>query len=129
MKLLSFAIALLSSVALGLALGSCSLQERGDFLLGRDCEEDRDCDLEKDERCLPHAYVNDRYEDLRCRNRDSFERTGNREPPIAYCDESKYFCPGDLECNADRVRNDASARRRVCKLPGDIFSPPLDGGM
>jgi hypothetical protein len=73
--------------------------------------------------------VNDRYEELYCRSRASFEPTGDREPPIAYCDEAReFFCPGDLECNADRVRLDATTRRRVCKLPGDIFSPPVDGG-
>jgi hypothetical protein len=110
-----------------LFLFSCSLSERNDFLIGRDCEGDRDC--ETGERCLPHDYVNDRYEDLRCRSRASFEPTNDREPPIAYCDEAReFFCPGDLECNADRVRLDATARRRVCKLPGDIFSPPVDGG-
>jgi hypothetical protein len=120
------ALALCALLAAG-----CALQERGDYLVGRECTArnmDRDCD--PGQRCLPHEFANDRYDDFRCRDRASFEFIGDREPPIAYCDETMGFiCPGDLVCNADRIRVDATTRRRVCKLKDDLFSPPLDGGM
>ncbi len=122
MKLRAFAAALV------LFFAACTLDQRGDFLVGRECDDDESCD--QGQRCLPHDFVNDRYDDFRCRDRASFEPTPSYAPPLAFCDEEEsYFCPGDLECNAERVRLDSSTRRRVCKLPGDTFSPPTDAGI
>lgn len=110
-----------------LAGASCTLDQRGDYLVGRECADDESCD--QGQSCLPHRWVSGRPDNLRCRDRASFEPTPTYAPPLAFCDESLGFiCPGDLECNAERVRLDADTRRRVCKLPGDTFSPPTDAG-
>lgn len=111
-------------------LGACSLEERADFMIGRECDRNdpRGCDT--GQRCLPHVYNGEMMDDFRCRDRASFEPIGRRDAPLAYCDPSAGLtCPGDLVCNADRVRIDSGIRRLVCKRPDDIFAPPLDGGV
>jgi hypothetical protein len=118
--MLAFACSLASLVA-------CSLEERADFLIGRECSADDGCD--EGQKCLPHAYFDGDFHDFRCRDRASFEPIEGREAPLAYCDaERDLICPAGLVCNADRVRQDAAIRRMVCKHPDDVFSPPLDGG-
>lgn len=106
----------------------CDLAERSDFLVGRLCDPRRaeSCDL--GQACLPHALQENRFDEFRCRDRVSFEPIGGREAPLAYCQpELGYLCPGDLVCNADRIRSDAGRRALVCKLPDDVFGPPLGG--
>src|SRR6185503_2224825 len=92
-----------------LCLSACSLQENDDYRVGRECNEnngDRDCD--PGERCLPHKWES-QPTNFRCRNRASFVQVGDREPPLAFCDENlNFYCPGDLVCNPDRVREDAT---------------------
>jgi hypothetical protein len=111
------------------ALLGCSLMERADLLVGRACEPTLDAPCDPGQACLPHQRLEGRYEDHRCRDRRSFEPTNGEEAPLAFCDEAAgYVCPGDLICNADRIRADGGPRPRVCKLPDDLFGPPLDGG-
>ncbi|MCK6545968.1 hypothetical protein L6R52_08870 [Myxococcota bacterium] len=108
----------------------CALEERGDFLVGRTCDPDDDRTCDDGEECLPHAIVNDIFEEFRCRDLASFGPIEGREAPLAYCDDAEgHRCPAGMVCNADRVRLDSSVRRLVCKLPGDVFAPPYDGGM
>jgi hypothetical protein len=101
-------------------------------LIGRECNPSDTNTCDQGESCLPHSLDGQQYGDFRCRDAASFQPVNNgQEAPLAYCDPSSMLnCPGDLECNPDRVRQDASSRPLVCKLPGDIFSPPsLDGGV
>ena len=112
-----------------LLLCSCGPEERSDFLIGRLCDEKRVETCDEGQRCLPHALENGLPEDWRCRDRASFEPRGNEEPPLAYCDPARNItCPGDLVCNADRIRVEVGARPLVCKRPDDVFAPPLDAG-
>jgi hypothetical protein len=108
---------------------ACSLEERGDFLIGRECDENDPASCDPGQKCLPHKYRDGEYLDFRCRDFASFEPLQGREAPLALCDDQRgYICPSGLVCNADRVRQDAGTRRLVCKHPDDVFSPPLDGG-
>jgi hypothetical protein len=103
---------------------SCGIQERDDFLIGRQCDPSNNiCDPEQ--FCLPHE--DDPIGDFRCRDRESFEPINGQEPPLAYCN-AEIPCPGDLVCNADRIRVDGGRRPLVCKRPDDVFAPPLEGG-
>lgn len=120
-----FVFAIVSSST---TLPACALEERTDFLVGRACEQTTVTGCDPGQSCLPHALDREGYTDYRCRDRASFEPIGGREAPLAYCDDDKWRCPGNLVCNADRVRVDATTRRRVCKRADDIFSPPIDGG-
>jgi len=112
-------------VIMGLA-GACGVQERADFLVGRLCTPGAPDNCDPGQYCLPHAWDgNDAFSDYRCRDEASFSVP---DAPIAFCnDEDK--CPGQLVCNADRVRADASVRPLICKPEDDIFGPPFDGGM
>ncbi len=110
-----------------LVLVGCGLEEREDFLVGRQCPPPPSNSCDPGQSCLPHRWTS-QPDDFRCRDRSSFLPIGDREAPLAYCDDQLYRCPGDLVCNADRVRVDASVRLRVCRRPDDIFAPPLDGG-
>jgi hypothetical protein len=110
-------------------IAACGLQERADFLLGRECDplDSKSCD--SGQSCLPHTIIAGRFSDYRCRDRSSFDPIEGREAPLAYCDGQMIKCPGDLVCNADRVRQDSTARPLVCTLPNSMFAPPpLDGG-
>jgi hypothetical protein len=113
-------------------ISACELQERGDFLIGRMCDDDKGCD--PGQVCLPHEIVGGQFSNFLCRDSASFAVMQNREPPLAYCgpdplNNKVYKCPGDLVCNADRVREDATTRPLVCTTKNSIFSPPYDGGM
>ncbi len=102
---------------------ACGLEERTDFLIGRQCDRNRsDCDPGAE--CLPHKH--DPFADFRCRDRASFEPIDNQEAPLAYCN-ADIACPGDLVCNADRIREGTGRRLMVCKRPDDVFAPPLEG--
>jgi len=118
----------LALVALA-ALSGCGLSERADFLVGRQCDPTAATPCDEAQSCLPHRYADGELDEFRCRDRASFEPRGGQEAPLAYCDEAEgYLCPGDLVCNADRIRLDAGFRPRVCKPDGDPFAPPLDAG-
>jgi hypothetical protein len=109
---------------------ACSIKERDDFLIGRTCFPEDATTCDDGQRCLPHAYVEDELDDFRCRGPASFELINGREPPLAYCDEARGFeCPGELVCNADRLRESAgdepAERNRVCQKPDNPFAPPL----
>ena len=111
--------------ALGSALG-CGIDERSDFLIGRQCVrgDPRSCD--PGQVCLAHSWRGGQtFTDYRCRDEASFLVP---DAPIAYCSDAEP-CPGDLVCNADRVRIDTSVRPLVCKTADDPFAPPLDGGV
>ncbi len=117
--------------ALGMLLiAGCGLQERADFLIGRQCGAGNAEACDEGQACLPHQ-LEPRIGDFRCRDEDSFDpQRFGQEPPRAFCDEARGFiCPGDLVCNADRIRADGGPRPLVCKRPDDVFSPPLDGGV
>ena len=104
-------------------LASCGLEERDDFLIGRQCDRDgEECD--EGQECLPHEESP--LGDYRCRDRASFEQIDGREPPLAYCN-AMIECPADLVCNADRIRTDTDRRPLVCTRPDDVFAPPLEG--
>ena len=101
---------------------ACGIEERSDFLIGRQCDPSNNlCD--PGQACLPH---DPRMSDFRCRDRASFDPINGQEPPLAYCN-AEIACPGDLVCNADRIRTDAGRRPLVCKRPDDVFAPPLEG--
>lgn len=118
---------------LGLCVGlsllpACALEERSDYLVGRQCRPtgtEATCD--PDQACLPHRWTDRGPENFRCRDRASFEPIGGEEPPLAYCSD-EYPCPPDTECRPDRIRQDINVRPYVCKLEGDVFSPPVDSG-
>jgi hypothetical protein len=112
-------------VALGLALGGCALEERADLLIGRSCDPAVASSCDPGQRCLPHRWEVD-PDDFRCRDRASFDPVGGAEAPLAYCDPAAgYDCPGDLVCNADRVRpRDGGLRRDVCQRADGGFAPP-----
>lgn len=111
------------------ALGAgCGLQERSDYLVGRQCDPDVAADCDDRQVCLPHAIRNELLVRFRCRDAASFGSLAGQEPPLAYCDEQRYFCPEGLVCNADRIRVDAGQRPKVCKRLDDAFAPPLDAG-
>lgn len=112
-------------------LAACGLEERDDFLIGRQCDLAADQPCDEGQVCLPHAYTEGRLTEPRCRDRASFEPIAGRPAPLAYCDEAQgYVCPAGLVCNADRIRLDAGYRAKVCKRPRpeDPFAPPLDAG-
>ena len=103
-------------------LAACGIEERPDFLIGRQCDPEAEiCD--PGQGCLPHKPD---LTDYRCRDRASFEPINGQEPPLAYCNVD-IPCPGDLVCNADRIRADGGRRPLVCKRPDDVFAPPLEG--
>lgn len=108
----------LAPIALaGLALTGCGLEERPDFLIGRACAaETPSCD--PGQSCLPHQWTREGPADFRCRDEASFARLdSNREPPLAYCEEGSFECPGDLVCAPDRIRAfDGGFWREVCQL-------------
>ena len=105
-----------------LLVAACGIQERNDFLIGRQCDpSDNRCD--PGQACLPHEPD---LTDYRCRDRESFEPINGQEPPLAYCN-AEIECPDDLVCNADRIRLDGGRRPLVCKRPDDVFAPPLEG--
>jgi hypothetical protein len=112
-------------------VAACALQERADYLIGRECSRGDSKTCDQGEVCLPHSIVHDVLGDYRCRSRASFDPIDGREAPLAYCDPSMMLnCPGDLVCNADRVREDATTRHLVCTRSDSPFSPPLpDGGV
>jgi hypothetical protein len=115
---------------IALLLSSCSLGERSDFLIGRQCKPKSTQDFcDEGQACLPHKLDEEgRPDDFRCRDAASFELHEGEEPPLAYCDAT-YLCPPGVECRPDRVRENVGARPTVCKVPGDIFSPPTDAGI
>lgn len=111
-----------------LAWTACSLDERSDYLIGRQCRPDdpeQSCDPLQ--ACLPHRQSDRGLENFRCRDKASFEPIAGEEPPLAYCND-QHLCPPGVECRPDRLRVDIMIRPLVCKLPGDVFSPPADGG-
>jgi hypothetical protein len=111
-------------VFIALAFAACGLEERSDFLIGRQCDRNgEDCD--PGQECLPHQS-DPSLQDFRCRDRASFEPIEGQDPPLAYCN-ADITCPGDLVCNADRIRVDGGLRPLVCKRPDDVFAPPLEG--
>lgn len=111
-------------IVIALLCGACDLEERDDFLIGRECEPEVSESCDPGQRCLPHLYDGLRPDDFRCRDRASFDPLGDgKEPPLAYCNET-YPCPGDLECRPDRVRMDAGLRHTICQRPGAPFGPP-----
>jgi hypothetical protein len=106
--------------------GACDLDERTDFLLGRECDPEHPADTcGTDDACLPHSWPSDGPRDFRCRSAASIGGTG-AEPPLAYCDHDKFVCPGDTVCRADRVRPlpAGGIRREVCQLADSPFGPP-----
>ena len=105
------------------SLLACGLEERADFLIGRQCDQNGD-ECDEGQACLPHRI--EPYSDFRCRDRASFEPIDGREPPLAYCN-ADIPCPGDLVCNADRIRVGGEDRPLVCKRSDDVFAPPLEG--
>lgn len=112
-----------------LLAGGCGLEERGDFLVGRQCDPTAAEPCDPAQACLPHRFREGALDEFRCRDLASFEERAGQPAPLAYCDEGEgYVCPGDLVCNADRIRFDAGYRPRVCKPSGDPFAPPLDAG-
>ena len=114
---------------LALLLGACALQERSDYLVGRPCDRGVADSCDPGQVCLPHAVTRGAYTAYRCRSAASFEPIDGQEAPLAYCSqEDDLWCPDGLECNADRIREDAGYRLSVCKRPGDPFAPPLDAG-
>ncbi|MBI4821067.1 MAG: hypothetical protein HY791_32705 [Deltaproteobacteria bacterium] len=111
-------------LVLVLLLG-CSVEERSDYLVGRRCDpkDAESCDPEQ--ACLPHAYV-DKPADFRCRDEPSFAPSSLvPDPPLAFCEDGAYECPGGLVCRPDRVRpRDGAVRRTVCQAPDSPFLPP-----
>lgn len=116
--------------ALVAGLGACDLRENAQFLVGRPCPEGEDATCDPGQRCLPHTRRLGEFSDFLCRDRESFERTGATEPPLAYCDPPQGFdCPEGLACRPDRIRVGVGRRPLVCKDPDDVFIPPnFDGG-
>ena len=114
------------AVLLLLLLG-CGLEERGDFLVGRECKPELERSCEDEQTCLPHAWSSVPA-DFRCRDLQSFEQVEGRDPPLAYCDPAgtpAYRCPPGAVCAPDRVRAlDGGVRRTVCMPPGSPFGPP-----
>ena len=113
------------SLALLLTVGACGVDERSDFLIGRQCLRNDVSPCDSGQVCLPHAWLDGTLSDYRCRDEASFF---DPDAPIAYCSDDDP-CPGALVCNADRVRIDASVRPRICKTEDDPFAPPYDGGV
>lgn len=109
-----------------LLLGACDLDERADFLLGRECEPGLAETCDTNDACLPHTWVGAEGRDFRCRSEASFVSTGESEPPLAYCAPPRYACPGTTVCRADRVRPvpDGGIRRQVCQAADSPFGPP-----
>ena len=108
------------------AAAGCGVEERDDFLIGRRCIREIAEDCDPGQLCLPHVWRGRQsFSDFRCRDEASFM---NPDAPLAYCNEDNP-CPGELVCNVDRVRIDASVRPRVCKSRDDLFAPPFDGGV
>jgi hypothetical protein len=107
-----------------LIFSGCSLEEHPDFMIGRGCSSNADCD--PGQRCLPHAYVGDAPSELRCRDRASFApASSGQEAPLAYCEAGRFDCPEGMVCKADRVRQlDGGIRREVCHPPESPFGPP-----
>jgi hypothetical protein len=116
----------MKSVAWFVLFGACGLKERPDFLIGRQCAQEADPSCDEGQKCLPHSIGSSGFGNFRCRDRESFELVDGQEPPPAYCDDDNP-CPGDLVCNADRIREDSGRRPLVCKRPDDVFNPPLEG--
>ncbi len=113
-------------LAAGLLLGACELDERTDFLLGRECDEARLDTCDPGDACLPHQWLSDGPREFRCRSEASFSPlTGGGEPPLAYCSRD-HACPGTTVCRADRVRPipDGGIRREVCQDADSPFGPP-----
>lgn len=111
----------------GLTAGllGCGVDERADFLIGRQCIRGESGTCDPGQACLPHGRRGLSLIDYRCRDEASFLVPN---APLAYCGPDDP-CPGDLVCNADRVRLDASVRPLVCKPIDDLFAPPYDGGV
>ena len=130
-------VAVLSAIALNskrwgaalvvAALAACELDERTDFLLGRECDPANAADTcDPGDSCLPHSWLGDGPRDYRCRSAASIGAGTGAEPPLAYCDHDTLLCPGDTVCRADRVRPlpDGGIRREVCQLADSPFGPP-----
>ena len=116
------------AVSLLLVLAGCELEERADYLVGRECDRAIEESCDPAQRCLPHRYVGGSPTDFRCRDAASFERLSDgREPPLAFCAvDDGLECPAPLVCNADRVRTgDVGIRRMVCQKADNPFGPPL----
>ncbi len=115
----------LELLAICLALSSCGFSDRGDFLVGRECDPAIEQTCDAGQACLPHEW-GAVARDFRCRDAASFEPVQGVEPPLAYCDDEMAFvCPVGLVCRADRVRErDGGLRRTVCQKPADAFGPP-----
>ncbi len=116
----------LSLLSICLALASCDLADRGDFLVGRECEPALTTTCDPGQACLPHEWLTV-PRDFRCRDAASFDPIEGIDPPLAHCNQSMGFvCPGDLVCRADRVRarDSGALRRRVCQHSEDAFGPP-----
>lgn len=111
-----------------LSTGGCELDERTDFLLGRECDRERLDTCDPGDACLPHVWLADGPRDFRCRSEASFAAgAGEGEPPLAYCSaERQLTCPGSTVCRADRVRPlpDGGIRREVCQDADSPFGPP-----
>ena len=117
---------IIGAFVLVLAAG-CGLSERGDFLVGRQCDPTNGSSCDEGQACLPHSVVEGDLDEFRCRSAASFDPVRGVEAPLAYCNE-EYECPAPLVCNADRIRVDGGFRRTVCKRDDDPFAPPLDAG-
>ncbi len=110
-------------------LWGCGLKERDDYLIGRECDPTAAQPCDPEQVCLPHDYSVGAPDRFRCRDEASFTASAGQEPPLAYCDEALgYLCPGDLVCNADRIRLDAGYRLTVCQRADATFAPPRDAG-
>ena len=93
----TFTIALLALLAVG-----CGLEERDDFLVGRECQPQAETPCDDRQACLPHLIERGVLKEFRCRDVASFEPIEGRPAPLAFCAEAKdLLCPGDLVCNAD----------------------------
>lgn len=119
--------AALLTIAL-LSISGCELDERTDFLLGRECDLERTDTCDPGDVCLPHTWLADGPRDFRCRSEASFAAgAGGGEPPLAYCSAARRLtCPGSTVCRADRVRPlpDGGIRREVCQDADSPFGPP-----
>ena len=113
-------------LTLAMGVAACELDERPDFLLGRECDPEFTDTCEAGEVCLPHAWLSSGPRDFYCRSELSVVGDGQAEPPLAYCDAEQYLCPGTTVCRADRVRPlpEGGIRREVCQSATSPFGPP-----
>lgn len=122
----SFGRPAVMAVALVVGTVACGVEERRDFLIGRQCDRNTPEDCDPDQTCVPHEWRGgETFTDFRCRDEASILAPN---APLAYCAPDTR-CPGSLVCNADRVRRETSVRPLVCKRRDDLFAPPYDGGI